>query len=245
MFEKRKNSYYRLLMGEQTSQRKDRQKRRTRWLQGFIVVALLPFIFKETIVLSCGCSMILVMSPIFVATAFAQTSASHSGTADYELITITPLSDEHIVWGQFYSTLDRKSHWRQIPYGLVPVAYALILLGISVTFALEEARDWQVVPTIICIVISFAGVYWLLNVIGIALGLAIRRLGVASWTMTGISIVSLAIWGIFVPILLDPSTRPHWTLYILFAMVPYLPIVPILFLAYHFARNPVINLTSS
>jgi hypothetical protein len=239
MFDKQYNPYYRLLMRGQAARRKERRKRRSRWIQVFIILGAVPIIFSEAFMLSCGCSLLSLLLPIMAATTIAQISASATRSGDYELITITPLPDDDILWGQFHSTLDHHLHSRQIPYGMVPIAFAFINIGLVLSIVIEENGEWAAIPAVIAMVLSFTGIYWLLGLSGAAIGLATRRPGLSSWITAGISLVTIFVWGITFISLPDPNDS--LAEYVLFAVVPYIPITPTIFLAYRFARNPVIS----
>lgn len=239
MFNKDNNPYYRMLMRRHIHRLSARKKSRFLWIGLMFPVAALPVLSDLAFSLSCYCIYLLLFIPFLMARTFAEVSAADVMSANYDLIMLTPLDDKVIVWGHFHSMLDKNLLSGYLPFGQLPVAFTIISAGVFLASYLRDEYEAGAVLFLVINSLSFTGLYWMLGFAGIALGLAFRRPGIATFLTSGMSLITISVWGLSILTLFDPDNSRPVSLFL--TLLPYPLTACMVFLAYRFARNPVIS----
>jgi hypothetical protein len=199
---------------------------------------------------------IILPVPILISIYATLFTAQDSATDDYELLTLTPISDEQLVWGYIQAPFEQFKAIRGFPLGLMPffavvvgIGFLIASLMFQLTISVHAPQPDNMAYFMFAsgtMILSYVGIYWLAIILGVAVGLALRRRLVALLSTLSFILVLATVWVWSVTRLFDPIngdiTRLNFNLlWSVMALLPYIMVWLVLRFAYRIARRPLWN----
>lgn len=199
---------------------------------------------------------IVLPTPIFLSIYAAWFTAHDASSTDYELVTLSTISNESLVWGYIAAPFEQFKVIRGFPIGLIPFFAVVTGCGFltsslmyQVAVTAETPQPDNMVSFMAAsgsLILSYVGIYWLSIVMGVMIALALRKPFIAVFITMLVMMVFAPAWLWVAVLILDPfhiklaqmTFNPLWFVII---GVPMVLVFMTLRLAYRFARDPLLQ----
>lgn len=216
VFNKYSNPYYWRLMGHQKPRYLEKFATRLIWMGIFSFLALRSGKAEAAFFVGLVVLIILTMFPLILAINFAYMVIRDVRDEDFELVSITPLSGDDIVWGYFHALLDKSLLNKYIlPYGLVPFGFAMAVFAVVNWGVKSSVLADEAMVRVPVVIVSFAGFYFLCGFAGMFIGLLLRRHVLSQLVIIPAILIATLLWLLIVfmdivtdTIILSEATPP-------------------------------------
>jgi hypothetical protein len=193
--------------------------------------------------------------PALVAIYATWSTARDSATTDYHLLTLTTISDEQLVWGYIQAPFEQFKAVRGFPLGLMPFFSVVVGFGfliaslmVQLTVNVRAPQPDNMASFLFAggsIILSYVGVYWLIVILGVTVGLALRQEYTALPTTIALELLLGIAWTwsalqLFDPLTGDLTQLDFNVLWGVMALLPYVCTWLVLRIAYRVARRSIV-----